>query len=194
MTCSHRESVCWGARSVQSQDARRGTVAVSDYSDPEIFCIFYDTLHIMPGMQSIGDEIRKAREALDMTPAELARRAGIQRSHVGKIERGDNFTLETLEKIVVHLPNLPDLFVGSQKIRTGAPPENLSVIVAEHLEAAAALVQASTETQQAARALAAASTASARATERLAATSERLLKALEAAQKAEPSPKSSEID
>jgi len=125
---------------------------------------------------AIQDEIRKAREALKISPAELARRAGIQRSLIGKIERGDNFTIETLQKIVAQLPNLEVLHLGSQKIQLAGPPGELDSILAEHLEAATALAQASLTTQEAARALASASLASAKAIERLAATSERMLK------------------
>jgi transcriptional regulator with XRE-family HTH domain len=52
------------------------------------------------------DDIVKAREALGLSQAGLARRAGISRSRLQDLESGENVTLDTLRKVVAVLPNL----------------------------------------------------------------------------------------
>jgi transcriptional regulator with XRE-family HTH domain len=52
----------------------------------------------------LHDELRSARERAKLTQGQLAKLAGIPRNQVSRAERGDNITLETLRKMVVHLP------------------------------------------------------------------------------------------
>lgn len=48
----------------------------------------------------VGDVIRRLREAQGLTQAALARRAGLSRMHVIRIERDDiSPSLDTLEKV-----------------------------------------------------------------------------------------------
>ena len=52
----------------------------------------------------LHEELRKGRETLGLSQADLAARAGIPRNQVVRAEKGQNITLETLRKIAVHLP------------------------------------------------------------------------------------------
>jgi DNA-binding XRE family transcriptional regulator len=51
-------------------------------------------------MQSflVGEAIKKARKSLNLTQEELAKRIGIQRAQVSKIENGKNLTLSTVSR------------------------------------------------------------------------------------------------
>ncbi len=51
-------------------------------------------------MQSflVGDAIKQARKSLNLTQEELAKRIGIQRAQVSKIENGKNLTLATVSR------------------------------------------------------------------------------------------------
>lgn len=47
----------------------------------------------------IGEAIKKARKAQNMTQEELAQKIGVQRSQVSKIESGRNLTLSTIARV-----------------------------------------------------------------------------------------------
>ena len=48
----------------------------------------------------IGNNVRKYREAINISQEELAYRSGLNRTHIGMIERAEkNITILTLEKI-----------------------------------------------------------------------------------------------
>jgi predicted transcriptional regulator len=64
----------------------------------------------------IGDEIKKAREALKLSQMELSRRSGVPRSMLRRVEEGENTTVDTLATIVAHLPNLEALHLGGVKL------------------------------------------------------------------------------
>jgi transcriptional regulator with XRE-family HTH domain len=64
----------------------------------------------------IGDEIKKAREALKLSQMELSRRSGVPRSMLRRVEEGENTTIDTLSSIVAHLPNLEALHLGGVKL------------------------------------------------------------------------------
>src|SRR5262245_37815847 len=52
----------------------------------------------------LHEELRRAREQSALTQAQLASLAGIPRNQIVRAEKGENITIETLRKIVVHLP------------------------------------------------------------------------------------------
>ena len=52
----------------------------------------------------LHDELRRGREAAGLSQTQLAALAGIPRNQVARAERGENITIDTLRKIVVHLP------------------------------------------------------------------------------------------
>lgn len=52
----------------------------------------------------LHDELRRGREAAGLSQTQLAVLAGIPRNQVARAERGENITIDTLRKIVVHLP------------------------------------------------------------------------------------------
>jgi transcriptional regulator with XRE-family HTH domain len=52
----------------------------------------------------LKDKLRRAREAASLSQRQLAVLAGIPRNQGARAERGENITLDTLPKIVVHLP------------------------------------------------------------------------------------------
>jgi len=64
-------------------------------------------------------QLREAREALKLTQSELARRAGIGRDILRKLENGENFTRDTLLKVIAQLPNLQQLSLGAVTLDTG---------------------------------------------------------------------------
>lgn len=59
-----------------------------------------------------GSRVRKERRQLGLSQEELAARAGVHRTYIGMIERGEkNITLENIEKIASALSiSLPDIF------------------------------------------------------------------------------------
>ncbi len=64
-----------------------------------------------------GDAVRKARTTAGLTQEDLADRAGLDRSYIGGVERGDrNPTLSVIEKIAQGLGiTLSELFEYSSK-------------------------------------------------------------------------------
>jgi transcriptional regulator with XRE-family HTH domain len=53
---------------------------------------------------TLHEELRRAREEAGLTQTQLAALTGIPRNQIARAERGENITLDTLRKIVVHLP------------------------------------------------------------------------------------------
>lgn len=54
-------------------------------------------------MSEIADKVHEVRVSLDWTQQELAERAGVSRPSVARIERGDDISTATLEKVAVAL-------------------------------------------------------------------------------------------
>lgn len=52
------------------------------------------------------EDIVKARQQLQMSQAELARKAGVARARLRDLEEGRNVTLDTVRRVVAQLPNL----------------------------------------------------------------------------------------
>lgn len=51
-------------------------------------------------LKKLGDRIRMARDMQKITQEELAERAGLHRTYIGMIERGEkNITILSLEKV-----------------------------------------------------------------------------------------------
>lgn len=67
-------------------------------------------------LKRLGEAVRAARKALGMSQETLADAAGIDRSHMGKIERGErNVTMLNIVKIAAALNGLPsDLLLKAQ--------------------------------------------------------------------------------
>src|SRR5438105_3522601 len=68
----------------------------------------------------IGDDIRAARVAHQLSQARLAVLSGVPRARLRQLEDGGNVTLETLRKVVAQLPNLRSVSLGAVEIHTGA--------------------------------------------------------------------------
>lgn len=51
-------------------------------------------------LQSIGERLRALREARSLSQAEAAERAGLARSTVVEVEKGDNTTLQTVIRLL----------------------------------------------------------------------------------------------
>ncbi|KAM3116298.1 helix-turn-helix domain-containing protein [Phormidesmis sp. 146-33] len=64
--------------------------------------------------QRFGQAVRKRRRELDITQEELAERAGVHRSYIANVERGEiNPALENIEKIAEALEvSIPVLFTN----------------------------------------------------------------------------------
>jgi transcriptional regulator with XRE-family HTH domain len=70
-----------------------------------------------------GRNVRTIRRLRDMSQEELADRAGIYRSHITLIERGEiNFTVDTMEQIAhameLEVRDLLDTDLGMEHLRT----------------------------------------------------------------------------
>jgi transcriptional regulator with XRE-family HTH domain len=61
----------------------------------------------------LHEQIREARIKAGLSQVKLAELAGIQRSLVQNLEDGRNVTIDTLRKVVPHLPSLRSLNLGS---------------------------------------------------------------------------------
>jgi transcriptional regulator with XRE-family HTH domain len=97
---------------------------------------------------AIHEEVRTAREALGISPAELARRAGVPRSLIGRFESGGNITVETLEKLVTQLPTLNVLHLGEVSVLPAGQVPDLPTVLRDHAAAAHSLIAAATRLAQ----------------------------------------------
>lgn len=61
-------------------------------------------------------QLRAAREAHGLTQHELAARAGVGRSDIQRLERGDNVGIRLLEKVLAQLPNLTTFQMGGIEV------------------------------------------------------------------------------
>lgn len=65
-----------------------------------------------PILTKFGDKVREERTKQNMSQEKLAEKAGVHRTYIGMIERGEkNITLENIEKVCKALRlKLKDLF------------------------------------------------------------------------------------
>ncbi|MCP5386898.1 MAG: helix-turn-helix transcriptional regulator [Novosphingobium sp.] len=67
-----------------------------------------------PILKRLGDAVRARRKELALSQEALADLAGVDRSHMGKIERGErNVTLLNIERIASALKTTPSALLGS---------------------------------------------------------------------------------
>ena len=101
----------------------------------------------------LHDELRRGREAAGLSQTQLAVLAGIPRNQVARAERGENITIDTLRKIVVHLPIqvLPLIEKVNLSVDFYPQPEKVfdaTVVTVQKLaEAMLAAIQASLDAQ-----------------------------------------------
>jgi transcriptional regulator with XRE-family HTH domain len=76
----------------------------------------------------IGERIRRIREAAELTQPQLAEKAAVNETYIGKVERGErNFTLRSAMKIAGALGiSISELFAD---IENDEMPASLSTIV-----------------------------------------------------------------
>jgi transcriptional regulator with XRE-family HTH domain len=74
-------------------------------------------------MRHLHDELRAAREKAGLSQQALADRAGIPRNQVVRAERGENITVDTLRKIVAHLPLTELTLLDTKDFRVDIIPE-----------------------------------------------------------------------
>lgn len=92
---------------------------------------------------ALGSRIRKAREAKEMTQAELGERSALSTAHIGHIERGTRIlSVEALFRIACTLevstdfllfdsyPDDENLFVHIAPVLKGKPPEKVRAFLA----------------------------------------------------------------
>jgi transcriptional regulator with XRE-family HTH domain len=77
----------------------------------------------------LHDELRSARERAKLTQGQLAKLAGIPRNQVSRAERGDNITLDTLRKMVVHLPVTALSLIGQISLTIDVIPQPERVLL-----------------------------------------------------------------
>jgi transcriptional regulator with XRE-family HTH domain len=71
----------------------------------------------------LHEQIREARIKAGLSQVKLAQLAGIQRSLVQNLEDGRNVTIDTLRKVVPHLPSLRSLNLGSSELMPSVAAE-----------------------------------------------------------------------
>jgi transcriptional regulator with XRE-family HTH domain len=72
----------------------------------------------------LGSQIRQARQEHGFSQEELARRSGLHRTQVQKLEEDANITLDTLRKILSQLPNLKTITLGPVAVNSGVDSED----------------------------------------------------------------------
>jgi transcriptional regulator with XRE-family HTH domain len=71
----------------------------------------------------IHAQLLQARLDQKLSRGDLAKLSGVPRERLRQIEGGANFTLETLLKLLPHLPNLKTIYLGSVELRAGGEIE-----------------------------------------------------------------------
>lgn len=67
-----------------------------------------------PILKRLGETMRARRNELDLSQEALADLSGLDRSHMGKIERGErNVTLLNIERIAVALKTTPSALLAA---------------------------------------------------------------------------------
>lgn len=86
-------------------------------------------------MEHLHQELRRAREKAGLSQQALADRAGIPRNQIVRAERGENITVDTLRKIVAHLPvtELTLLDMKGFRVDVMAEPEALFLSALENV-------------------------------------------------------------
>lgn len=74
-------------------------------------------------MELLHIELRRAREKAGLSQQALADRAGIPRNQVVRAEKGENITLDTLRRIVAHLPLTELTLMDTRGFRVDIIPE-----------------------------------------------------------------------
>ncbi|HJW96275.1 MAG TPA: helix-turn-helix transcriptional regulator [Thermoanaerobaculia bacterium] len=74
-------------------------------------------------MGLLHDELRKGRERAGLSQQALADQAGIPRNQVVRAERGENITVDTLRRIVAHLPLTTLSLLDTTEFRVDIVPE-----------------------------------------------------------------------
>jgi transcriptional regulator with XRE-family HTH domain len=86
-------------------------------------------------MELLHVELRRAREKAGLSQQALADLAGIPRNQVVRAERGENITIDTLRKIVAHLPLTELTLLDTKGFRVDivAEPEKLFLAAMENV-------------------------------------------------------------
>lgn len=71
----------------------------------------------------LHEELRSAREKAGLSQQTLADLAGIPRNQIVRAERGENITIDTLRKIVAHLPLTELTLMDTRAFRVDIIPE-----------------------------------------------------------------------
>ena len=91
-----------------------------------------------------GDEIRQARRDAKLSQSELARRAGVPRSQLVRLEQGENVTIDTLKRVLGVLPHLKQitLLPGATAMAAGIDVDEVRAAAQELHESSARLLRA----------------------------------------------------
>jgi transcriptional regulator with XRE-family HTH domain len=103
--------------SAGSEIVSAGTGFVMD--SPEHHWTFITSLIPVPSPRMenpVHVQLRAAREAHGLTQHELAARAGVGRSDIQRLERGDNVGIRLLEKVLAQLPDLTTFQMGGIEV------------------------------------------------------------------------------
>lgn len=69
----------------------------------------------------IHDQLRQARIDRHLSRGQLSKLSGVPRERLRQIEAGANFTIETLLKLLPHLPDLKVIDLGPAELRVAGP-------------------------------------------------------------------------
>jgi transcriptional regulator with XRE-family HTH domain len=83
----------------------------------------------------LDQQLHEARVAHNLSISRLAQLSGVPKERIRQIEMGANFTMETLQKLLPHLPKLHALQLGPAELRVrGVDVAGLRDEMAEWLE------------------------------------------------------------
>ena len=91
-----------------------------------------------------GDDIRQARRDAKLSQSELARRAGVPRSQLVRLEQGENVTIDTLQRVLGALPHLKQITLvpGATALAAGIDVDEVRAAAQELHESSARLLRA----------------------------------------------------
>ena len=92
-------------------------------------------------MGMLHQQVRTARQLAGLSRDELARRSGVPRSQIQKIEEGANVTLDTLMRIAEHLPNLGVVTAGPLHLQFQADAGELRRALVDFMASTAHLLK-----------------------------------------------------
>lgn len=87
-------------------------------------------------METIGERVKRLREAKDMKAADVVKQTGLAQSYYSDIENGkrSNLTVETLKKLADCFGVTIDYLIGGKRVNLNTKPEMFPLDVADFIK------------------------------------------------------------